>query len=129
LSQVGAVQTTCANYADQHWQIIQDSAGRTFMLKNRNSGMCLVMRSSQSNARQVGCGSQYVDQWWKRGMPQAPQYSPYLRKPVYLVHGYSDDGHGFNVNGSYFSGLISSLNDCSTASNPTWLTIMESWRA
>lgn len=41
----------------QHWVVIEDTTGRFFMLQNRASGMCLVMRASENNARQVPCNS------------------------------------------------------------------------
>jgi hypothetical protein len=102
-----AIQYTCAGYLDQHWIVIEDTTGRYFMLQNRNSGMCLVLRSSENNARQVTCDWQFIDQWWLRGMPTAPARTSDLAKPVYFVHGYSDNGAGFNVNGSYWSTYIS----------------------
>nr|AGU11701.1 Ricin-type beta-trefoil lectin domain [uncultured organism] len=112
-----AVQSTCGNFSDQHWLIQQDASSKNFRLKSRSSGKCLVMRGSQANARQYTCGNQYLDQLWQRGMPTVAEFTPYLRKPVYLVHGYSDTGEGLNINGSYFDGTISSLKDCSAASN------------
>jgi hypothetical protein len=102
-----AIQYTCAGYIDQHWVVIEDTTGRYFMLQNRNSGMCLVLRASENNARQVTCDWQYIDQWWLRGMPTAPARTNDLAKPVYFVHGYSDNGSGFNANGSYWSTYIS----------------------
>ncbi len=102
-----AIQYACAGFIDQHWIVIEDTTGRYFMLKNRNSGMCLVLRWSENNARQVTCDSQFIDQWWLRGMPTAPARTSDMAKPVYFVHGYSDKGTGFNANGSYWSTYIS----------------------
>jgi hypothetical protein len=102
-----AVQYTCASYIDQHWVIVEDTTGRYFMVQNRASGMCLVLRASENNARQVTCDQQYIDQWWQRGMPSAPARTNDLAKPVYFVHGYTDNGSGFDANGAYWGTMIS----------------------
>jgi hypothetical protein len=105
-----AVQFDCGAYQDEQWQVIEDTTGRWFMLKNRWSGMCLAMRGSETNARQVTCDQQYGDQWWRRGMPDGPARTNGLSKPTYFVHGYSDNGSGFNANGAYWDDIIGSFN-------------------
>lgn len=112
-----AVQAACGANTDQHWAIQQEASTKTFMLKNRNSGKCLTMRPTQTNARQATCGTQYLDQKWQRGMPLVAEFTPYLHKPVYLIHGYSADGAALNVNQGYFGSMNTSLKDCSAASN------------
>jgi hypothetical protein len=105
-AETAAVQYTCGDHADQLWTVVKNGDGTAFMLKNANSALCLVLRTSQTNARQVGCDQEFADQWWRRGMPQeAPSPTDDLAKPTYFVHGYTDDGSGFDAD-SYWGDII-----------------------
>ncbi len=61
-----AVQTTCANYADQRWSFIQGQTGYVLIV-NGSSGKCLVSRTSESQAVQSGCNVSYSDQNFQLG--------------------------------------------------------------
>jgi hypothetical protein len=105
-AETAAVQHACADFADQLWYVEGPSAQSPFMLRNANSGLCLAMRASENAAKQVTCDRQKADQFWKRGMPNPPTPKDDLAKPVYFVHGYSDDGKGIDAS-NYWGDIIS----------------------
>lgn len=57
----------CLAYPDQQWAIVtHPTATGVFMLRNRNSGKCLVVQgtSKWSEAFQYDCHPEFRDQWW-----------------------------------------------------------------
>jgi endonuclease/exonuclease/phosphatase family metal-dependent hydrolase len=62
-----AVVTVCdAGFPDQVWDTVRDPNTGYYQLKNRNSGLCLVVRTANPETRaiQSTCGAQWADQLW-----------------------------------------------------------------
>lgn len=60
-----AVQSACANYADQHWFIDYDEYQPYVRLINRNSRFCLTAKGTANGTRvgQSYC-DEFADEWW-----------------------------------------------------------------
>jgi len=61
-----AVQKTCTGSISQQWQLLDtnkpDWGDR--MLRNVDSGLCLISQAGSTAVVQYTCMSQYRDQWW-----------------------------------------------------------------
>jgi hypothetical protein len=61
--------TPCGSYPDQYWQRLYPEVDNFSLIKNTNSGKCLVTRSSgptRDQAIQSACNREYEDQSWRQ---------------------------------------------------------------
>lgn len=64
------VQYPCLNYADQHWFVNRHPSNpEVVRIWNRSSGLCLVLRSWQTQVEGSQCFAGYADQWWRATAP------------------------------------------------------------
>jgi hypothetical protein len=60
------VQYPCLDYADQYWHVDFHTTSGHATIWNKNSGLCMVLRSWQTQVEGSRCGD-YADQVWRVG--------------------------------------------------------------